>query len=245
MSLRRTVGLGRRVASASSSSSSMSVSSQTSGLGRGYMDDCDVGSLAMGAFFCGHAPLLAHDLHHHPSHHADEAYSVAAAAPPLSAGPERLHTAAARPFMANSGYHHNHFLRLADPVGALLRTPSTAFPANATDALIDRFLDQRQPNFSARDILAKLNENLPPSYNTNISNNIGHNDAFAVALENGDTLYNPIHSDHVIHAIGIKKIRRKKMNKHKVKKLRRLNRDSTRYNKERRKRKGPMREKQE
>ncbi|KAI9344659.1 hypothetical protein BDR26DRAFT_857369 [Obelidium mucronatum] len=47
------------------------------------------------------------------------------------------------------------------------------------------------------------------------------------------------------HAISIKKIRRKKMNKHKWKKNRRAVRDSTRYNKERRKKKGPMREKQE
>jgi hypothetical protein len=50
---------------------------------------------------------------------------------------------------------------------------------------------------------------------------------------------------NAIYAIGIKKIRRKKMNKHKKKKQRREVRDSTRYNKEKRKKSGPMREKQE
>ncbi|KAJ3005447.1 UNVERIFIED_CONTAM: hypothetical protein HDU68_004606 [Siphonaria sp. JEL0065] len=48
-----------------------------------------------------------------------------------------------------------------------------------------------------------------------------------------------------LYAISIKKIRRKKMNKHKWKKHRREVRESTRYNKERRKKSGPMREKQE
>ncbi|KAJ3191415.1 hypothetical protein HDU67_005854, partial [Dinochytrium kinnereticum] len=49
----------------------------------------------------------------------------------------------------------------------------------------------------------------------------------------------------VMEAIGIKKIRRKKMNKHKWKKRRRLVRDSSRYNKEKRKKSGPLREKHE
>ncbi|KAJ3009841.1 hypothetical protein HKX48_007725 [Thoreauomyces humboldtii] len=48
-----------------------------------------------------------------------------------------------------------------------------------------------------------------------------------------------------IHAISILKRRRKKMNKHKWKKARAAVRDSTRYNKERRKKGGAQREKQE
>ncbi|KAI8846980.1 hypothetical protein BC829DRAFT_397576 [Chytridium lagenaria] len=52
-------------------------------------------------------------------------------------------------------------------------------------------------------------------------------------------------TETVMEAIGIKKIRRKKMNKHKWKKRRRLVRDSSRYNKEKRKKSGPLREKQE
>ncbi|KAJ3327199.1 hypothetical protein HDU76_012240 [Blyttiomyces sp. JEL0837] len=50
---------------------------------------------------------------------------------------------------------------------------------------------------------------------------------------------------NAMEAISIKKIRRKKMNKHKWKKHRRLVRDSTRYNTEKRKKSGPLREKQE
>ncbi|KAJ3013565.1 hypothetical protein HKX48_005676 [Thoreauomyces humboldtii] len=49
----------------------------------------------------------------------------------------------------------------------------------------------------------------------------------------------------VVHAISILKRRRKKMNKHKWKKARAAVRDSTRYNKERRKKGGAQREKQE
>ncbi|KAJ3095498.1 hypothetical protein HDU97_006874 [Phlyctochytrium planicorne] len=51
--------------------------------------------------------------------------------------------------------------------------------------------------------------------------------------------------EEVMEMISIKKIRRKKMNKHKWKKRRRLVRDSSRYNKEKRKKSGPLREKQE
>ncbi|KAJ3063746.1 hypothetical protein HDU98_000468 [Podochytrium sp. JEL0797] len=55
----------------------------------------------------------------------------------------------------------------------------------------------------------------------------------------------PYGGSPAMHAIGIIKIRRKKMNKHKYKKHRRDVRDSTRYNKEKRRKSGPMREKQE
>ncbi|KAJ3113104.1 hypothetical protein HDU96_003779 [Phlyctochytrium bullatum] len=64
---------------------------------------------------------------------------------------------------------------------------------------------------------------------------------FSAAMADGTV----VGGEEGMQAIGIKKIRRKKMNKHKWKKRRRLVRDSVRYNKERRKKSGPMREKQE
>ncbi|KAJ3385818.1 hypothetical protein HDU84_002000 [Entophlyctis sp. JEL0112] len=65
----------------------------------------------------------------------------------------------------------------------------------------------------------------------------------SVLLDGSPMVATPRQAPPVLHLINIKKIRRKKMNKHKLKKLRRSVRNSTRYNKK--KRRGVVREKQD
>ncbi|KAI8804595.1 hypothetical protein BJ742DRAFT_824338 [Cladochytrium replicatum] len=72
---------------------------------------------------------------------------------------------------------------------------------------------------------------------------------FSILLVSSDRqhiqLDSPKASNERMHAISIQKRRKKKMNKHKWKKRRKAVRDSTRYNPERRKKGGIVREKQE
>ncbi|KAI8828848.1 hypothetical protein BJ741DRAFT_624744 [Chytriomyces cf. hyalinus JEL632] len=138
-----------------------------------------------------------------------------------------------QPMNHQSQFHVHSLSRTLDPLAFLLSRPTAA-----TDEIMDTIF---KPNTAATSSFASsLATHMHPHFNeTETMDLADHVTELAPRYLTAQT------TRETIQAISIKKRRRKAMNKHKWKKLRRSVRNSVRYNKERRRKSGPMREKQE
>ncbi|KAJ3414828.1 hypothetical protein HDV05_005985 [Chytridiales sp. JEL 0842] len=227
--------------------------------------------LAHSSFFCRHRPLVAPADHHKDllgRLDADDVLAFAASklslkgeTPTATAGkkngsnprnlagasvwiaksPQDLVPKALRTGQAKENYN-DEYAKLFGSFNPYA-PPNDPSSASQIDSLLN--LGEAEQKDMMEEAFARLmNSNNSNSVRQRLVNKSGDL-VGRIRRRNVEPILDQMADAEIVQAIGIKKIRRKKMNKHKKKKQRRLVRDSSRYNKAKRKKSGPMREKQE